>query len=143
MRRGLARRRSMPLAIRFQKAKRNFPKALMAAPERLSRLVLSGPMSSVFMTCMVTSGSGLGTVGTTTTRKCLLRRNRPARPGQQEIVVVLLFGAGPGTTVRGTSARPSATGTPQAFGASTSGFVWPERLSVECAASRLKVASDP
>ncbi len=58
------------------------------------------------MTCMATSGSGSRTAGTGATRE----RQRTEALGLRVIAQLAFFGAVPGSGIRGTSARRTATG---------------------------------
>jgi hypothetical protein len=60
---------------------------------------------------------------------------RPGRP-----LVAVSFAAVPGTTIRGTSARPTATGTPPTTGTTTTVSGWVARFSPEPARSRSRRA---
>ena len=72
-------------------------------------------------------GNGRKTVGTTTT----LERPWMARLGHPAGVVTVSFAALPGTSIRGFSARPSASGTPPTAGTTSLGSVSGGRLSLE------------
>ena len=63
---------------------------------------------------------------------------RPLKP--ERPLVVVSSAAVPGTTIRRTSARPTATGTPPTTGTTTSTSGWPERLSPELSGSRSRQA---
>jgi formylglycine-generating enzyme required for sulfatase activity len=92
---------------------RETPTAMVAAASgatsRLLRWANSRP------TTCATSWSGSRTAITRITTK----RRRTARRGRQEIAVPTWSAAVPGTTIRRSSARPSASGSPPTTGAST------------------------
>jgi hypothetical protein len=71
-----------------------------------------------------TLGSGPRIATTTATRT----RRRTDRRGQPATAVTGCYAAGPGATVRGTSAPPTAAGTPPASGTTISAFGWGGRL---------------
>lgn len=73
--------------------------------------------------CMGTCGNGCRTVGTRITRA---RRVMGGR-GQPGIVIFVSCAAAPGSTFRGTSARPTATAAASSIGATTSDSVLPGR----------------
>ena len=91
-----------------------------------------------FTTCTAMSGNGSRTPGMTTTVE---RRLRMAAPGGKvEMQVAVWFGAVPGTTIQATSARPAASGTLPAAGATAWASGSAGRLTPELARSRSRRA---
>jgi hypothetical protein len=89
-------------------------------------LIALKQIPGAFSTCMATSGSGPRIAGTTATSGTL----GMALLERVEIAVGVSSAAVPGKTFHGTSARPSARGTPPAQSAGAailSVFGWPER----------------
>jgi sulfatase-modifying factor enzyme 1 len=88
-------------------------------------------------TCTATSGNGSKTSGMTATRA----RRLTARPGlilkEKNPLACASFAADPGSTFRGTSAPPSASGASPTFGTTFWGSVSPGRLILNPAVSLL------
>src|SRR5258708_12507113 len=87
----------------------------------------SNPIRGGSTKFMAMCGNGRKTVGTTTT----LARLRMARLGHPTAVVTVSFAAVPGTSIRGSSARPSASGTPPTAETTSLGSVSGGRLPLE------------
>src|SRR6516164_3184308 len=91
------------------------------------RSIHSNPIRGGSTRFMAMCGNGRKTVGTTAT----LERPRMARLGHPADVVTVSFAAVPGTSIRGSSARPSASGTPPTAGKTSLGSVPGGRLTLE------------
>ena len=82
---------------------------------------------SACTTCTGTCGSGWRIAGTGATRA----RRRTVARGCRGTAVGAFCAVGPGTTIRGSSARRTAAGTSPETGASASASVWPGRSPLE------------
>jgi hypothetical protein len=91
------------------------------------RSIHSNPIRGGSTKFMAMCGNGQKTVGTMTT----LERPRMARLGHPAAVVTVSFAAVPGTSIRGSSARPSASGTPPTAGTTSLGSVSGGRFPLE------------
>ena len=85
-------------------------------------------MPSVCSIRQVTCGNGWWIAGTTVIRE----RRMTAAPGREGTVMATCCAAVPGTTTRGTSARPTASGTAPETATATSGSVLPGRWINAC-----------
>src|SRR6516165_4092329 len=94
---------------------------------KLCRSIHSNPIRGGSTRFMAMCGNGQKTVGTTTT----LERPRMARLGYPAVVVTVSFAGAPGTSIHGSSARPSASGTPPTAGTTSSGSVSGGRFPLE------------
>src|ERR1700730_11893408 len=91
------------------------------------RSIHSNPIRGGSTRFMAMCGNGRKTVGTTTT----LERPRMARLGHPAGVGTASFAAVPGTSIRGSSARPSASGTPPTAWTTSLGSVSGGRLPLD------------
>ncbi len=95
---------------------------LVNTAKRRSPSPPSSPTLSAFTRCRATFGNGAPTTGTSpmTVLQATVRHGQPV-----EIPVAGWFVAGLGTTFLTSVARPTATGSSQAFGTTSSVFGWP------------------